>query len=172
MSETIEQYKARLMSLLGGNDPVDVLRTTPRQLAESIHAWSVDELKKQPAPGKWSIGEILAHLAEVELANAWRYRQMLEHSGSEVMPYDQDLWAKWGDYASCDPKESLEQFRIIRERNLKLLSRLSPQQWEFYGIHKERGKETIRRLAEMAAGHDLNHLEQVKKILSVMERAR
>lgn len=171
MAETIEQYKARLLELLHGKDPLDILRTTPRQIAESIHAWSVDALKKQPAPGKWSICEILAHLAEVELANAWRYRQMLEHSGSDVISYDQDLWAKWGDYAHCDPKESLEEFRIVRERNVKLLSRLSPGQWEFYGIHKERGKETIRRLAEMAAGHDLNHLQQISNILSTLEPA-
>ena len=169
MAEGVEQYKARLMSYVAGKDSVALMRETVRVLAELIHAWPVDVLRKQPAPGKWSVGEILAHLSETELANAWRYRQMLEHSGSEIMPYDQDLWAKWGDYASCDPKESLEQFRIIRERNLKLLSRLAPEQWELYGIHKERGKETIRRLAEMAAGHDVNHIEQVKTILAKME---
>jgi hypothetical protein len=169
MSESIEQYKARLSGYIAGRDPVAVMRETPRMLAELIHAWPLQALRKPSAPGKWSVGEILAHLSETELANAWRYRQMLEHSGSEIMPYDQDLWAKWGDYATCDPKESLEQFRIIRERNLKLLARLKPEQWELYGMHRERGKETIKRLAEMAAGHDINHLEQVKAILSKMD---
>jgi hypothetical protein len=169
MSETIEQYKARLSGYVAGKDPVGMMRETPRLLAELIHAWPLEALRKVPAPEKWSVAEILAHLSETELANAWRYRQMLEHSGSEIMPYDQDKWAQWGDYGSCDPKESLEQFRIIRERNLKLLSRLRPEQWESYGMHKERGKETVRRLAEMAAGHDINHLEQVKSILAKMD---
>jgi hypothetical protein len=168
MSEAIEQYKARLMGYVAGKDPLALMRGTARLLAESIHAWPLESLRKPPEPGKWSVSEILAHLSETELVNAWRYRQMLEHSGSEIVPYDQDLWAKWGDYTSCDPKESLEQFRIIRDRNLKLLSRLKPEQWELYGMHKERGKETIRRLTEMAAGHDINHLEQVKAILAKM----
>jgi hypothetical protein len=168
MSDAIERYKAKLEGYVAGKDPVAVMRETPRRLAEMIHAWPVDALRKQPTAGKWSVGEILAHLSETELANAWRYRQMLEHSGEEIVSYDQDLWAKWGDYASCDPKESLEQFRLIRERNLKLLGRLSPEQWEMYGMHRERGKETVRRLSEMAAGHDVNHLLQIEKILAAM----
>jgi hypothetical protein len=169
MAETIEQYKARLAGYVAGKDPVALMRETPRLFAELIHAWPLEVLRRPPAPGKWSVAEILAHLSETELANAWRYRQMLEHSGSEIMPYDQDKWARWGDYPSCDPQESLEQFRIVRERNLKLLSRLRAEEWELYGMHRERGKETIRRLAEMAAGHDVNHLEQVKSILSKMD---
>jgi DinB superfamily len=166
MAEAVEQYITRLLGNVKGKDPVRILRDTPRLLAELIHAHTADSLRKPPASGKWSVSEILAHLSETELAAAWRYRQMLEHSGTNIIPYDQDLWAQWSDYSTCDPKESLEQFRLIRERNLKLLSRLSPEQWEKYGIHGERGKETVRRLAEMAAGHDINHLQQIEKILS------
>ena len=161
----VNEYIAKLLGYVKGKDIMTVLRDTPRVLAENIHAHTADSLQKRPAPGKWSVGEILAHLSETEMAASWRYRQMLEHSGSAIVPYEQDLWAEWSDYATCDPKEALELFRLLRERNLKLLSRLSPEQWEKFGIHGERGKETVRRLAEMAAGHDINHLEQVKKIL-------
>ena len=166
MAESVEQYIQKLLGNVKGKDLMSVLRETPRRIAELIHAHSADSLRKASVPGKWSASEILAHLSETELAAAWRYRQMLEHSGSPIVPYDQDLWAKWSDYATCDPKESLEQFRLIRERNLKLLSRLTPEQWEKFGVHGERGKETVRRLAEMAAGHDINHLQQLEKLLS------
>src|SRR4051812_34353157 len=105
MAETVEQYIAKLLSNVKGKDVLQVLRDTPRMLAETIHAHTADSLRKPPAPGKWSVSEILAHLSETELAAAWRYRQMLEHNGSAIIPYDQDLWAKWVDYSTCDPKE-------------------------------------------------------------------
>jgi hypothetical protein len=37
--------------------------------------------------------------------------------------------------------------------------------WNYYGMHEERGKETVKRMTEMMAGHDLNHLKQIEKIL-------
>jgi hypothetical protein len=169
MGETVEQYMNRLTGYVSGKEPITVMRETPRLLAELIHAWPLEKLRRPPQPGKWSISEILAHLSETELAVSWRYRQVIEHSGSQVIAYDQDKWALWGDYPSCDPKDSLEQFRLLRERNLKLLSRLKPEQWELYGMHSERGKETIRRIAELAAGHDINHLQQVERIVASME---
>ena len=83
----------------------------PVILKRLIEGVSDSKLQARPAPGKWSVGEILAHLAEDELATAWRYRQMIEHPGSELASFDQDLWAKLGGYASWNPKEALELFR-------------------------------------------------------------
>lgn len=165
MAETVEQYKAKLSHFLAGKDPVTVLRAMPEQIAQTIHGKSLDDLRRRPLPDKWSVSEILAHLSETELAAAWRFRQILEHPGSAIVAYDQSLWEKWGDYAQYDPHDSFTQFRLVREGNLRVLARLSPQQWEMFGIHAERGKETIRDLSRMTAGHDLNHLEQIKRCL-------
>jgi hypothetical protein len=105
-------------------------------------------------------------LAEDELATAWRYRQMVEHSGIELAGFDQDLWARIGDYRSRVPHESLALFRLLRDANLQLLQQLAPEQWECFGIHAERGRITVRDLAAHMAGHDANHIEQIRRILS------
>ena len=85
--------------------------------------------------------------------------------GAPVAAFDQDSWATAGHYDKRDPRKSLEQFRVLREANLALLKSLKPEQWKHYGMHSERGQESIEKIAQMCAGHDLNHLQQVEKIL-------
>ncbi len=164
-TETIEQYKTRILAITDGKDPLEVLRQSSRDLVSLVKGHDPDMLRRKPEPGKWSVTQIVTHLAEGEVVATWRYRQILERSGSSITPYDQEVWEQLGDYAQADPVASLEMFRLLRERNLKLLDRLSPEQWEMYGIHAERGKESMRQFVRMMAGHDVNHLQQVRRIL-------
>lgn len=164
MPDTAE-YLARVRNYAEGKDPLALQKETPTILRQLIAGASTDQVMKRPAPGKWSVGEILAHLAEDEIATAWRYRQMIEHNGIELPGFDQDLWSRVGDYASRSPQESLELFRLLRQANLQFLGQLSPEQWECYGIHAERGRITVRDLAAHMAGHDANHVEQIRNIL-------
>jgi|SRR5581483_3524047 len=164
MADTAE-YLARVRNYAEGKGPLALQKETPTILRQLIAGASADQVTRPPAPGKWSVGEILAHLAEDEIATAWRYRQMVEHNGIELPGFDQDLWSRLGDYASRSPEESLELFRLLRQANLQFLGQLSPEQWECYGIHAERGRITVRDLAAHMAGHDANHVEQIRNIL-------
>lgn len=164
--ESVAEYKARITSYVQGKDPMAVQRETPRTLAQLITGVPAERLTKRPGPDRWSVGELLAHLADAELGAAWRYRQMIEHNGGPLSPFDQELWHKLGDYGSAGPAESLEMFRLLRENNLRMFGRLTAEQWERYGMHAERGKMSVRDLALQIAGHDLNHLEQIRKILA------
>ena len=62
--------------------------------------------------------------------------------------------------------KSLEQYRALREANLALLKTLTPEQWKHHGMHMERGPETVEMMVRMFAGHDLNHFQQIEKILA------
>ena len=108
--------------------------------------------------------EILAHLAETELVSTWRYRQMIEHSGAALASFDQNEWARLGDYGASDPKESLAVFRLLRKKNLQMFAQLTPDEWQRFGVHVERGKMTVKDLVGQMAGHDLNHIAQVKQL--------
>jgi uncharacterized damage-inducible protein DinB len=163
--ETIAEYKARIASYVTGKDPMAVQRETPHALAQLLSGVPDNKLRERPQPERWSIAEVLAHLADAEIGASWRYRQMIEQSGCALSPYNQELWNELGDYRSTRPADSLELFRLLRESNLRMFDRLTPEQWERYGMHAERGKMSVRELALQIAGHDLNHLEQVRKIL-------
>jgi hypothetical protein len=163
--ESVDQYKARLLALMESKDPLTVQRETASRLAELIAAVPAEKLDQRPAPDKWSVAEILAHFSEAEIASSWRYRQMIEHNGAPLSSYDQELWETLGDYSSRDVHKSLQLFQLLREANLGMFDRLSPDQWQRHGMHTERGRMSVADLARLVAGHDVNHLEQIRKIV-------
>ena len=158
-------YLDRIRSLALGKDPLDMQRETPGVIARLIEGLPEDRLKHKPEPQKWSILEIVAHLAEDELVTSWRYRQMLETPGCTLAGFDQNLWEHLGKYGTWPMQEALDMFRLLRNANLRLLRNLSPVQWQAFGVHAERGRITVHDLAVHMAGHDLNHVEQIHRIL-------
>ena len=163
--ETPQQYTTRILSNLEGKDSLAVLKSTPKRIKKLITSATKKSLHKRPEPNKWSVAEIVAHLAETELVLGWRYRSIVEKNGVVLQPFEQDDWAKNSRYEKSDIKEMLEMYAVVRKANLNFLNGLSKEQWENFGMHQERGKETIRHIVNLEAGHDINHLKQIEKIL-------
>jgi uncharacterized damage-inducible protein DinB len=170
MQETPQQYTQRILGNVGGKEPLRIQQDTPRKLEKLIKALNKAQLTRRPEPDKWSIAEILAHLADAELVGSWRMRLIIGSNGVPIQAFDQDVWAEIFAYSRRDPKVSLETFRVLRENNLRMLKALPKDLWENYGMHQERGKETIAHLVRMFAGHDLNHLAQVERIAKEIGR--
>ncbi len=166
MQETARQYTRRILGNVEGKKPMEVLAATPRQIARLVAGVPRKKLSRRPAPKTWAVAEILAHLADAELVVGYRIRLILGASGTSLQAYDQNTWAKFSNYPKHDPAVSLEAFRAMRERTLRLLRNLPRKSWESYGRHAERGKETVRRTVEMLAGHDINHLKQIQERLA------
>ncbi|HST10720.1 MAG TPA: DinB family protein [Terriglobales bacterium] len=164
MKETSQQYVKRILGHIDGQDPLKIQKSTANKLEKAIKHLSNKQLRKRPAPGKWSIAEILAHIADTEVVASWRMRLILGNDGAPIQGFDQDVWAKTFRYESQDPTDSLETFRVLREGNLSLLKRVPRKLWQNHGMHSERGKETIGHIVQLYAGHDLNHLQQVMAI--------
>jgi hypothetical protein len=165
MKETVPQYIQRVTSYAEGKQPLAVQAATAKKLERLIKGVPAAKLRKRPGAEKWSVSEILAHLADAEIVGGFRMRLILGAPGTPVAAFDQNAWVISGHYEKRDPRKSLEQFRVVREANLGLLKSLKPEQWKHYGMHAERGQETIEHIVRMFAGHDLNHLRQVEEIL-------
>ena len=165
MKETPQQYIQRITSHIEGKQVLAVQAATAKKLDRLIKGVPTMKLRKRPAPGKWSVTEIIAHLSETEIVGGFRMRMILGAPGTPIAAFDQDAWVVSGHYEKRDPRKSLELFRAVREANLALLKSLTPEQWKHYGMHAERGQETIEQIALMFAGHDINHLQQIEQIL-------
>jgi hypothetical protein len=165
MQETAQQYTQRILNNTEGKDPLKTQTATAKTLSKLLKGVPAAKLRKRPAPEKWSVGEILAHLADAEIIVAWRLRSILAAPGTPIQAYDQDALAAARNYAKHDPRLSLEVFRGIRDANLHLYKSLSKEQWKHHGMHAERGEETIERILLMMAGHDINHTKQIEQIL-------
>jgi hypothetical protein len=168
--ETAEQYIQRILGQVQGQDALKVQRSTASKLKKLTRGLTLKHLKWQPQPGKWSIAEILAHLADAEIVASWRMRSVIGSNGITIQPFDQDVWASTFQYAKRDAKQSLETFRVLRENNLAMLKALPRESWDNYGMHLERGKESIAHLTRMFAGHDTNHVVQIEAIVAELKK--
>lgn len=172
MQETAEQYIHRILGYVEGQDAIKVQRTTAAKLRKAMQGLTPKQLKWRPAPAKWSIAEIVAHLADTEIVAGWRMRSVIGENGITIQPFDQDAWASAFTYQNRDAKRSLELFRVLRENNLAMLKEISRETWDNYGMHLERGKESIAHLARMFAGHDTNHVLQIERIAKELKGAK
>jgi DinB family protein len=166
MPETPEQYRNRMYSHIAGQDFLKLQAAAPRKLERLVKGVSGAKLRKRPAPNKWSIAEIVSHLADSEIVAGLRLRLILGAPGTPITPFDQDVWVTALHYEKRNTRKDLDQFRVLREANLALLKTLTPGQWKQVGMHAERGPESIETISRMFAGHDINHMRQIEAILA------
>lgn len=164
LPENRAKYAPAVLGLIGERNPVDVLRDTPRAAARAVATLSRDQLRRPETAGKWSIAQVLRHLADTDVVWGWRMRLILAQERPAITGFDQDLWAERLGYADADPNESLETFAVLRRDNLRLIERATPDDLERVGVHAERGEESAGYLIRLYAGHDLMHLAQIDRI--------
>ena len=165
MNETPAEYSKRILSYIDGQEPLKIQAATARKIEKLIKDVPRAKLMRRPAPERWSVAEIIAHLADAEMVGAFRMRMILGSPGVEIQGYDQNAWAATGKYEKRDPQKSLDSFRVLRNMNLDFLKTLEPKQLKQFGVHSERGKETIETYTRLYAGHDINHLKQIEDII-------
>ncbi len=108
--------------------------------------------------------QVLQHLADSELVCGYRLRMVLVHERPDITGYDQDLWAARLHYEDADPRQGIRDFTVLREANLRLLTRAFARELARVGLHAERGEESVSHMIRLYAGHDLLHLKQIERI--------
>jgi hypothetical protein len=160
----IATYIGGLLGLLGDQDPARVLRNTPDALKQFLVTVPAHIVTIPETPGKWSIREVIQHLADSELVGGFRLRMVLAHDRPTLTGYDQDLWATRLRYTEVEVHDALEQFTLLRRVNLRLWQNLGPDDLARVGLHGERGEESLEHMRRLYAGHDILHLRQVERI--------
>lgn len=145
----------------------------PERVRQAIQGLISDELKAHPRPGKWSIQEIVVHLADAEVMGAARIRQAFAESGSAVAVYNQEDWAREMAYQEYDTKTfyaSLMMFDALRLATAKLFQRAGAPDWEKFVIHPEWGAITLRQLLELYADHSERHIGQILTLRELLNK--
>ena len=143
----------------------EVIAETPQRLAALVEQLGPQGMDRSWAAGKWSARAILCHLADCELAFAFRLRQALAEPHHVIQPFDQDAWSK--PYGALDGKAALAAFSAIRRWNLALLETVTPQDLSKTLNHPERGEMTFQTVIDTMGGHDLNHLRQLETVAAL-----
>ena len=162
--DQVRAYVEAVLGLLGERDPMDVLRSTPNAVTQTIVGLSPQQRIRPEAAGKWSINDVLQHLADSEIVWSWRMRLILAQDRPTLTGYDQDAWASRLGYGEAASEDALELFSVLRRANLRLLSRATSEDLKRVGLHTERGDESLEHQRRLYAGHDLLHLRQLARI--------
>ena len=147
-------------------------RRGPELLAMVLTGVFGDEEDFTTAAGKWSIRQIVAHLADCEVVYAHRMRQVIAEEDPTLVAFDQDAWAKNLGYARRKPKQSLETFRRVRAENYDLLRPLDEGAYQRAGNHPVNGRVTLGEILAGGAEHAEAHARQVQQIRDAYKQAK
>ncbi len=147
--------------ILGDRNPLKVIATTPARIVALTRGLTGHQLSKRPSPGKWSIHEIIRHLAEADMVMCSRSRWIAFEDKPTLVPFDQEKWARGWRREKESFEETLERFRMIRRSQVRLFRGARKQDLKRSGYHPERGTVTLQTQLETVAGHDVNHLQQI-----------
>jgi hypothetical protein len=161
-------YVRALLDLLGPRDPIEVLGEMLPWLTSRVSRLPDATLRRPEKPGKWSVIEVIQHLADSDLVAGFRTRMVLSEDRPSLQGYDQDRWASEFHYRDVGLEQALDQLRGLRTANLHLWRSLSPAQLDRVGMHTERGPESTGHILRLMAGHDLVHRRQIDRILSTV----
>jgi hypothetical protein len=123
-----------------------------------------EQLTARPEPGKWSIHQIVAHLADAELVHQVRVRFILFEDIPPLPAWDQDRWMNGWMRERETFEQSLERFAVLRESTIRLLRATPEHDLRRTGVHAERGVQMAGDFIILIAGHDVNHLSQIRGI--------
>ncbi len=137
------------------------------------HAAVVNALKEfpremwqyKPATNKWSVHEIIVHLAESEANSFIRCRVFLAEPGRTLFAYDQDTWAIKCDYHQQSPETALETFRWLRQSSYELIKMLPEESWNAKVMHPEHGEMTFDTWLKIYENHTPKHIGQMRRNL-------
>ncbi|HVG26215.1 MAG TPA: DinB family protein [Acidobacteriaceae bacterium] len=149
--------------VLAGRDPQAVITETPSRLAGVLDRLTTEQIKTPTAPGKWSVREVMAHMADCEIAWGWRLRQA--YAGNHVIQlFEQDLWAR--SYNAYTYAAARSTFEALRAWNIAFIAALSEEDRRQRVDHPERGAERLWTLVEIMAGHDLHHVRRLEELFA------
>jgi hypothetical protein len=164
-SAAAQSYVRALLEVLGDEEPLEVLAELPKALRSLTRGVPRRAMRTPEAPGKWSIVEVVRHLADSELVFGYRLRMTLAHDQPRLEGYDQDLWAERLHYRAATLASSLAVLLPLRAAHLQLLRSLGEDELRRVAVHAERGPESVADMVRLTAAHDLVHRRQVARIV-------
>ncbi len=129
-----------------------------------VEACADPQLNRREASGAWSVRQIVHHLADVEVGDAMRLRQILAHDAPLIVAYDEGQFAARLHYERASAT-SLAIFAALRASNVSILERISQADWSRLGRHEEQDRYTVEILVRTGIEHDRLHLAQIQRAL-------
>ena len=153
-------------------DLLERFRRGPELIAVATTGASGAQLNFQPASGKWSVRQIVCHLADMELGAAVRFRKILAEDNPPIDSYDPDAWADRLHYEKHKFSQALDSFRRLRAENYELLKDRDADEFSRSAIHPKRGSMTLLDVLRLYAEHAEKHAQQIMGVRQAFRESR
>lgn len=167
-NENPDAYVKKMIEIVGDRDPVAMMASASAALRTAVASFPAGKEAVVEAPGKWSLLDVVKHLADTEIVYGYRVRMILSHDTPDIQGFDQDLWASNVRYDGATVGDFVDMAATLRRMNLLIYRALTPGDLERYGVHSERGNENVWRMLRMCAAHDEVHLAQLARIAAAV----
>lgn len=134
------------------------------EIEQLLRELSAPQLDARQSPHDWSVRQIVHHLADVEVGDAMRLRQMLAHESPLIVAYDEERFAARLHYER-PIESSLATFFALRASNTSILELIAEQDWSRTGRHEEHDRYSVEILVGRSSEHDRLHLAQIQRAL-------
>jgi hypothetical protein len=145
---------------------IDQYARGPERVRAALAKVPAEALQWRPAPGKWSVHEVVVHCADSETNASLRIRYLLAEREPVVVGYDQEAWARLFDYHAQPLEEALAVASAARSRTVPLLWKVDEAQWTKEGRHTESGRYTAEDWLRIYAAHLEGHAQQIERNLA------
>jgi hypothetical protein len=160
------------IELLGDADPFESQRDSAGRLRALVADYDDAALRWRPAPGEWSVVEVLIHLVHTEWVYGYRYRAIVANPEGPIAGYDQEQWVNALAHDDASVVQLLDELATMKSFNVAFLAGLTAEQRARWGVHSERGPESVAALIGAMAGHDLIHERQIGDNLDQWDERR
>jgi DinB superfamily len=143
---------------------VSLMEKTPFLLETLLGNLPAELLKWKPGPDRWSISEVLAHLADIEKVYSERIRRILSEDSPALQKYEQPGPSDPAAYSRGDAADHLKNFVAARHALITMLRGVPAAAGARTAKHSELGEITFLQLLNEWASHDLGHLRQIAEI--------
>lgn len=133
------------------------------EVLEALRGLEPEALDWRPAPGEWSVREIVHHLADSETISGVRLRRLLVEEAPAIQAYDEALYARRLRYAERPIEPALRALEAARATTAQLLEGMTEADWRRAGTHSELGPYSVERWLEASAGHAHEHAAQIRR---------
>ncbi len=151
---------------------IDSYGTAYDRLAAALKRFPREMWQFRPAPDRWTIHEMVVHIADSEANSYIRCRRFLAEPGSSVLGYDEAKWARDLHYHAQSADDALELFKWLRQQSYRLIKPLPSSVWSNTVYHTENGVMTMDDWLDTYERHIPDHIAQMQAVYEDWQRQK
>ncbi len=155
-------YYAKYIASVPEGDLVELLREQIGETVELLQNVSADRANYAYAPDKWTIKEVVGHLADVERVMAYRALSFARADKADLPGFDENAWVPTANFAARTLPDLLEEFQAVRAATIEFVRHLGPEELTRRGSANQ-NDVSVRALLYIVAGHERHHAELLRE---------